>query len=885
MVKQIVLGLLVLFSMIQEVAAAIVPDGSWISDRDEAGCFPIATEQFVTGIYYDASDNVAVVKAIKSLRDDIAKVTGATPQLAVDGELPRYPIIIGTLGQSRIIDRLADQGVVCRDSLAGRWETFTVSVAESPLPEVERALIIAGSDRRATIYGVYELSRQLGVSPWYWWLDAPVKQTTQLYVRPIRYCSGEPRVKYRGIFINDEFPSMTAWAKATFGGMNSDMYGHVYELLLRLRANCMWPAMWGSFKEYKPLVPVFKDGNGYFEGNCFNEDDPLNPQVADEYGIVIGTSHHEPMQRSQQEWIRHKDEYGNGQWNYLTNRKGVEKFFREGIERSKSFDKIVTMGMRGEEDCPMVDAGSLEANFKLMSDIITRQRKIIEDVTSRPASATPQVWTLYSEVLDYYDGGMPIPDDVILMFCDDNFGNVRRLPDKTGSQRPGGYGLYYHVSYYGAPRACKWLNTTQIQYMWEQLDLTLEHGVDRMWILNVGDIKPHEFPIDFFMEMAWDPQQFAADSLLDYTRRYCAGVLGDKYADEAAYLLDTYNKYASWVNPELLDRHTYTLQDGEYAYVLNCLLALEARAKRLEEQLPLPIRSAYRQLLGYPIDALANLYELNFALASAYEKASVDDPSVDIWTEKVKYCYQRDSMLTYEYNYIMADGKWQHMMDQPHIGYTQWHAPQRNAMPSLPEGNSGIQRLGGYEFHGSGFEVIMDAAHFFSSSVADDKILIVPNLGRWQSSMKITDDRGGSLEYRYSMPVNADSVYVTLILKSVMPFVKGGHYVDVAIDNLQATRIALNQNLNWEHKYDLMYPTGASRVIRSTVKLPTRADAPMHSLVISPLQPGVMLQKIIVDAASSPNQHRVLLPESRYTRAASKGSDRAVLTGENIHTQ
>lgn len=870
MAKRIVLGLF--FSVIAVLSAysANLIGDSWILDSYSSECFPLAKDNAVSGIYYDVDDDIAVKKAVKSLRDDIFKVTGVTPQLAVGDEMPRFPIIVGTLGRSKIIDRLADNGVVCLDSLEGRWESFSVSVADAPVEGVDRALVIAGSDRRGTVFGIYELSRQLGVSPWYWWLDVPVRRRSTVYLKNVDYFSGEPAVKYRGIFINDEFPAMTSWAKARFGGMNSDMYANMYELLLRLRANCLWPAMWGSFKEYKPLVPIFKDEDGYFEGNCFNEDDPMNPRVADEYGIVIGTSHHEPMQRSQQEWIRHKNEYGNGEWNYMTNRAGVEKFFFDGISKTKDFESIVTVGMRGEEDCPMVDAGSAEANFRIMQNIIGRQRKIIEKATGKPASHTPQVWTLYSEVLDYYDQGLEIPDDVIVMFCDDNFGNVRRLPSNDGPKHPGGYGMYYHLGYYGAPRACKWLNTIQIQHIWEQMDMTLDHGVKDMWMLNVGDLKPHEFPIDFFMEMAWCPDQFDQSNLLSYTRRFCSSVFGSEYADEAAYLMDTYNKCASWINPELLDHRTYSLENGEFEYAMNSLLALEARSHRLEKVLPEDCRDSYRQLLGYPVEALANLYDMYFAEANYYKVSREEgSASAAVWADRVDRCFTRDSLLNYEYNNVMSGGKWLHMMDQPHIGYKSWHGPEQNVRPRLiNRGKSGSGR-GGYKFKMKNGEVIADAEHYFSYSGPADSLLVIPNLGRWRSGIGFdysgpSDCAAHALRYDFNHDAEADSVYVTLIMKSTMPFLDGGHYVGVALDSSEEVSIAMNQNLNWEHKYDLMYPTGASRVIRKTVKLPLGGE-PDHSLSVRPMQEGIVLYKLII-SIDEPADNRLLYPESRYVK-------------------
>jgi hypothetical protein len=298
--------------------------------------FPIvSTSRSVASIQYDENEYKGVVRAIGDLQNDIDSVTGCKPGILTSGSSAGYEIIIGTVGKSRLIDQLIASKKLNAKDLKGKWESFVMATIKDPKPGVKQCLVIAGSDKRGTIYGVYEFSRQLGVSPWYWWADVPARKRSSVYVAAGRYASGEPKVKYRGIFINDENPCMQRWAREKFDGMNSKMYTRMYELLLRLNANLLWPGMWGSFKEYKPLIPLLKNEDGSYEGNSFNDDDPDNPRLADEYGIIMGTSHHEPMQRSQQEWIRNKNKYGNGEWNYVTNKAGIQQFFRDGIAHTK----------------------------------------------------------------------------------------------------------------------------------------------------------------------------------------------------------------------------------------------------------------------------------------------------------------------------------------------------------------------------------------------------------------------------------------------------------------------------------------------------------------------------------------------------------------------
>jgi len=434
---------------------------------------------------------------------------------------------VGTLGKNQWIDALVTQKKIDVKSLQGKWETFVIQTIENPFPHVKKALVIVGSDRRGAIYGIYDLSKQIGVSPWYFWADVPVPKHDEIYVLNGRYSDGSPKVKYRGIFINDEAPALSSWSKEKFGGFNHKFYGKVFELLLRLKANYIWPAMWGS---------------------AFYADDAENIKTADEYGIVIGTSHHEPLMRAHDEWRREK----GGVWNYESNPTKLQAFWREGMKRATN-EKIVSVGMRGDGDEPM----SRETATALLEKIVKDQRDIISEVTGKPASETPQLWALYKEVQDYYDKGMTVPDDVTLLLCDDNWGNLRKLPKPDAKPRKGGYGIYYHFDYVGGPRNYKWLNTNPLPRIWEQMHLAWEHQVKDIWIVNVGDIKPMEFPISFFLDYAWNPEKIQANDLQQYSEQWGSKQFGDKNAKEIAFLLNQYSKFNGRRKPELLDANTY----------------------------------------------------------------------------------------------------------------------------------------------------------------------------------------------------------------------------------------------------------------------------------------------------------------------------------------
>jgi hypothetical protein len=627
-----------------------------VSAQNNAGSFCLSANGKTAPLFIHSTDYKGVIRALGDLKSDLGMVTGTQPKLYID-TVPSSEIVViaGTIGKSAVIDKLiSDQKIEVKD-IAGKWETFLIQTVDNPLPGVKQGLVIAGSDKRGTIYGIYELSSQIGVSPWYWWADVPVQQKSTLYVQPIRYTLGTPSVKYRGIFINDEAPAFSGWTYEKFGGVNHLVYTKVFELLLRMKANYLWPAMWG---------------------NAFNDDDKLNPQLADEYGIVMGTSHHEPMLRSQQEWKR----YGKGEWNYEHNADNLKDFWKQGIRNMGTHESILTMGMRGDGDMPMTEG----SNIALLEKIVKDQRDIIKDVTGKEASEYPQLWALYKEVQDYYDKGMRVPDDITLLLCDDNWGNIRKLPPTSEKNRKGGYGIYYHFDYVGGPRSYKWLNTNQISRVWEQMHLAYEHGVDRIWIVNVGDIKPMEFPIQFFLDYAWAPDKIQAKDLPEYTRQWASQQFENQHTDSIADILAQYTRFNSRRKPELLSPTTYSLTNYlEAERVTNEYNALCQKAERIGMDLDKNMQDAYFQLVLHPVKACSNLNNLYVATAKNRLYAKQGRAAANLMADSVKSLYTKDSLISAYYNHTLANGKWNHMMDQTHIGYTYWQQPPVNRMPKV----------------------------------------------------------------------------------------------------------------------------------------------------------------------------------------------------------
>ncbi|KAA3437695.1 glycosyl hydrolase 115 family protein [Rufibacter hautae] len=642
-------------------AAFALDDVRYITNQKKNDAFPLFTEGKSAPFFVSDKDFTGVIRALKDLQADVKNVTKAEPALTVGQKAPKAKtlVLVGTLGKSPLIDQLVKSKKLDVKDLAGKWETFVVQTVKKPMKGVDEALVIVGSDKRGTIYGIYDVSQQIGVSPWYWWADVPVKQQENLYVLEGRHTKGTPAVKYRGIFINDEAPALSNWAKEQFGGFNHKFYEKVFELILRMKGNYLWPAMWGS---------------------AFSDDDKINPQTADLYGVVMGTSHHEPLARAHDEWRRN----GGGPWNYNTNPEKLREFWTGGIKRMNGFENIVTVGMRGDGDEPM----SEESNIGLLERIVADQRKIISEVTGKDASQTPQLWALYKEVQDYYDKGMRVPDDVTLLLADDNWGNIRKLPKPGEKQHSGGYGIYYHFDYVGGPRNYKWLNTNPIPRIWEQMHLAYEHKADRIWIVNVGDIKPMEFPTEFFLDYAWNPEKWPAERLEEYTRLWAERQFGAEHASAIADILAKYPKYNSRRKPELLAPDTYSLTNYlEAETVVEEYNRLAQEANRIYQALPAQYKDAYYQLVLYPVQACANLNELHVTTGRNRLYAQQGRAATNDLAAKVKRLFDRDAALTQTYHKEIANGKWNHMMSQTHISYTYWQQPEKDVLPELKQIN------------------------------------------------------------------------------------------------------------------------------------------------------------------------------------------------------
>lgn len=631
----------------------------YVETAPSRNCFPIVQANAAASLVVDTNDFPGVMIAANNLRADISRVTGVVPPQINDNHPAANRIIIGTLGKSKQIDQLVREGKIDVSAIRGQWESFLIEVVPKAFPGAGSALVICGSDKRGTIFGIYDLSENIGVSPWYFWTDVPPKHRNPLFVKAGRFLQGPPAVKYRGIFINDEAPDLTGWAHERFGGYNHAFYTNVFELLLRLKANYLWPAMWD---------------------NCFGEDDPLNAKLADEYGIVMGTSHVEPMMRADKEWNRAG--YTAHEWNFLTHSNTLMPFWREGIERNKDYEKIITIAMRGKIDTPM----SASANVALLEEIVNAQRQIISDVMQTNAADVPQLWALYKEVQEYYEKGMRAPDDVTLLWCDDNWGDLRRLPSPSDRGRSGGAGVYYHFDYVGGPRNYKWINTIQNEKTWEQMELAYNYGADRIWIVNVGHLQHVTFPTEFFLTLAWDPKKWTAQNLPAFAELWAEREFGKQFAPRIADVMARYTKYSARRKPELLSPDTFSVVNyNEADRVLAEWRRLAADANDIYQRLPSDERDAFFETVLYPVQAGEIVNELYIDVAKNRLFAAQGRAVANDYAHKARGLFQADAQLSDYYNHDLAGGKWDHMMDQTHIGYTSWQQPETNVMPAVAE--------------------------------------------------------------------------------------------------------------------------------------------------------------------------------------------------------
>ncbi|TCD68567.1 hypothetical protein EIP91_010492 [Steccherinum ochraceum] len=658
-------------------SAYAIGQSTCVAFTSSASTFPVVSGHKASPIFLSADDWPGVQRAAHDFAADIQRVTGVKPTLSnvttsqnsfLAPVKSSTPIIVGTLGRSSLIDQVINNTNLDVSSIQGNWESFLTKEVANPLPGVKSAYVIVGADKRGTIYALYDHSEQFGVSPWYWWADVPVTQHSELFTASSGCSHGSPTVKYRGLFLNDEQPALQNWAMEKFTNgtgapltgspFNHWFYTNLFELLLRLKANYLWPAQWSS---------------------AFGIDDSQNQFLADWWGVVMGTSHEEPMMRSTPvEWGL----FGEGPWNYSINAQNVYNYWVNGTERSKSFENVYTLGMRGDGDLPLSES----TNVALLEKVVSDQRQILTDVYNGTDITTiPQMWTLYKEVQGYYEDNMRVPDDVMLMWTDDNWGNIRRFPLVDERNRTGGAGIYYHVDYVGTPRDYKWITSSQLSKIYEQMSIAVDRQADRIWILNVGDLKPYELDIEFFLTYGWDASLWNPNKVDDFVTSWAQREfdVSPTTGREIAEIIANVTRFNARAKPELWNSTTFNLWNyREAETVWDQWQTLSDASNKLYKSMSSANQPAFFQLVQHPVQASATLAHMWIAAGINNLRASQARLSTNNYADQVEQLFSQDFDLETQYHTIL-DGKWDHMMDQTHVMYYYWQQPMTNTMPPV----------------------------------------------------------------------------------------------------------------------------------------------------------------------------------------------------------
>jgi len=623
--------------------------GIAVSEINNSLSFPIVDGAKAASIFIDGKDAEVVGIAAGAFKDDIHLLTGATAQvLKNNAALTAYPIIIGTVGQSKYIDQLLKAGKINKAILNGKWETFSVSVIENPLKGVKRALVIAGSDRRGTAYGVFQLSRILGVSPLSWWADVKPMPKKAIYIKLNKPLVESPSVKYRGIFINDEDWGIQPWAAKMMDPDVKDIgpktYTKIFELLLRLKANYIWPGMHPSTKAFYHYAD--------------------NPVLADKYAIVLGSSHCEPMLRNNVfEWAENFErEYGKkpGEWRYDLNKNEIANYWTDRVKQAKNYESVYTVGMRGIHDGSMPGPKDKNEKVKLLGEVIADQRTILSKNIAKPESSIPQIFCPYKEVLSLYQAGLKLPGDVTIVWADDNHGYIRQLSNPEEQKRSGGSGVYYHISYWGAPQDYLWLSSISPSLISYELTKAYQYKADRLWVINVGDIKPAEMETQFAMDLAWNVDQWKPENAAQYAESWAAETFGAGFAKPIAAIKEAYYRLAQAAKPEHMASVNFTDKQAEER--LAAYQKIYDQAKSLNEEIPERLKDAYFELILYPVEGAMLMNQKILYAKKSLSLAANGDQSALSYSEKSKAAFDQIQLITKKYNQEIASGKWNGMM-------------------------------------------------------------------------------------------------------------------------------------------------------------------------------------------------------------------------------
>lgn len=831
---------------------SLASGGYDVTDTKSRNQLPIVGSEENATIYFSQNDRQVVKTAVSLLAHDIEAVTGS--RLEVSSGIPdaKYAVIIGTPGNNEFIDKLIRDRRIDISPIKRGWEQYMAKTIDKPAKGIDKALVIIGSDGRGAAYGALDLSEAIGVAPFYWWADIPVDHHENLYLSEMNFVSHGPSVKFRGIFINDEDWGLYTWSSQNYekelGDIGPKTYAKVCELILRLKGNMLAPAM--------------HECTGAFYTH------PESKMVADKYGIMITTSHCEPLlfnNASILEW----DTKVDGEWNYKTNGETIRKKLDARVSEASKYDNVYTLAMRGLHDGGMRGNYSNEEKVKILEKAILDQRDILRDHIDKPIDEIPQIFIPYKEALDLYELGLNVPEDVTLIWVDDNYGYIKRLSNPEEQKRAGRAGVYYHTSYLGAPHDYLWLNTTPPTLMYEELKKAYDLGADRYWLLNVGDIKPMELGVATFFAMAYNIDEFSFDNINNFQTDFLCRIYGEKYRKSFQWLLDNYYRLAWSRKPEFMgwerewdsDKNLESLADTEFSFSnhndarlrLADYNAISDKASQILAELPEDLRPSFYEMVAYPMMASCQMNrkflmsQLNHQM---YSRRRFNEAN---WAaEQSREAYDSINSLTYKFNNLL-DGKWNHMMALG-PGWCAKHQflPELRTLPGF--GFTEIDILPQMEqTDTAGFKVIDLANYKVNKVKGKNKARIINGLGYdWQvlqlGDAAVSDYESSvnkMLRVNYDLgKVDADSVEITVYTLPSFPIYKGkGTRLGMSVDDGD---MQIGENMAKEYSEEWKDQVLRNSAI-NTCKLPVDKSKATHTLTLSCLDPGVMVQRIVVD--------------------------------------
>ena len=833
-----------------------------VKNKFQKNDFPLIYKKQTAEILISKDDFKVVEIAANDFASDIEKVSNRKPNIDFSAEnLSKTIIIIGTLGKNQTIEKLITDQKLDVSKLENKRETFQIETINNPFPNVENALVIVGSDRRGTAFGVYEMSQKIGVSPWVWWADVAPEKRENLIISKTKFVSNEPSVKYRGIFLNDEDWGLNPWAAKTFepetGNIGPKTYARIFELLLRLKANTCWSAMHEVTRPFNEI--------------------PANAKTADDYGIVMGSSHAEPMLRNNVgEWKDDKAKY-----NFVTNASGVVNYWEERLKTNGKYENIYTLGMRGIHDSQMQGVKTSAERVPLLEKIFGVQRALLGKYVNKNVAEIPQIFVPYKEVLADYRGDLKIPNDVTIVFPDDNFGYIRQFPNHEEQKRSGGFGVYYHISYLGRPLSYLWLETTPPSLIFEEMSKAYANGMRDFWMLNVGDIKPAEIGIEFFMQMAYDAKKWNVGNQNQFLKEWAKREFGAKNSAEIASIMDEYYRlgferkpeHLQWFLPNETPRKS-DLTELETLTRLEDYASIRERAEVIYAKISPLKKDAFYELVLYPIRSASAANERFFAaeLAEIYKSQNRSDAI--IWARKSILADKAIKRETKYFNETLANGKWNRIMS-PEMNAGQWTsmrsvAPQpvesdfltsndaaENVTDSQKENrakNSSQPNLERF-FIEKNRVISMEAEHFtnkidknnfawaviFGLGKTGDSVSIFPNKAMTFENLK---NDSPALEYRFEVFDSAEFT-ANFYLIPTQPLVPGnGLRFAFAVDDNAPQIVAVDKDT------EVSSPTWANNILNETTvgAAKIKLEKGAHILRIFAVDTGVVLDKIVLNA-------------------------------------